>query len=78
MPYIKKEPLLEKAKSLQGSPFGAVSIVREIENTEGLDIVFCKECVYSYFNKEACTYSCKRRGYYSEIVEPTDFCSYGE
>ena len=44
MSYINKQQILDRAKSLQGSPFGAVAIVQRIENAEGVDIVFCKEC----------------------------------
>ena len=40
--------------------------------------VVCKDCEYVHFNSSSETYHCKRRGYYSEEVKPTDFCSYGE
>lgn len=84
MSYIEKEPLLEKAKSLQGNLFGAVAIVREIEKADGIDIVFCKECKYS--DKGVCThienithsYDCDDNVYDHYIyVSPEHFCSYG-
>lgn len=48
MSYIKKEPLLQIAKELQGNDsFGAPLIVRAIENAPEEDvakIVRCKDC----------------------------------
>lgn len=46
MSYIEKEPLLEKAKSLQGNLFGAVAIVREIEKADVVEVVRCEKCKY--------------------------------
>ena len=88
MSYIEKEPLLEKAKSLQGNLFGAVAIVREIENADGVDIVFCNECKHwrkmgydSLFEKgfghchnNDFPFMCETR----PDTNADDFCSYGE
>lgn len=41
-------------------------------------VVLCKNCEFVHFNVESCTYHCKRRGYYSEEVKETDFCSNGK
>ena len=41
-------------------------------------VVQCKNCEFVHFNVESCTYHCKRRGYFSEEVESTDFCSNGK
>ena len=38
----------------------------------------CENCQFVHFNKDSCTYHCKRRGYFSEEVKPRDFCSYGQ
>ena len=38
----------------------------------------CENCQFVHFNKDSCTYHCKRRGYFSEEVKPRDFCSYGK
>lgn len=48
MSYIKKEPLLQNAKELQGKLFGAPLIVRAIENAPKEDVV---EVVHGY-NKD--------------------------
>ena len=47
MSYIKKEPLLQIAKGLQGELFGAPLIVRAIEEApeeDVIEIVRCKDC----------------------------------
>lgn len=36
--YINKQEILEKAKSHQGSPFGASLIIREIEKADTVEI----------------------------------------
>ena len=77
--YINKQQTLEKAKTLQGETFGSVLIVNEIEKTDGIDIVFCKECKYHKTHTCAitgeqtifCDYSTTH-----EVVEPTHYCSY--
>ena len=43
-----------------------------------LTVVLCKNCEFVHFNVESCIYHCKRRGYFSEEVESTDFCSNGK
>ena len=53
MSYIKKEPLLQIAKEIQGKVFGAPLIVREIENAPEEDVVEvarCKDCIYSFMS----------------------------
>ena len=86
--YINKQELLEKAKSLQGKLWGDVLIVNAIENAEGVDIVFCKECEYwQKYNNTAGAGDCLRKEYsftygnertFNPITMPTHFCSYGE
>ena len=46
--------------------------------TDFVEVVRCKDCQYVHINSSSEKYHCKRRGYYSEEVKPTDFCSYGE
>jgi hypothetical protein len=43
-----------------------------------VEVVRCKDCSYCRYVDGAGIYRCDRRGYYSEEVKPTDFCSYGE
>ena len=42
-----------------------------------VEVVRCKDCQYVHINSSSEKYHCKRRGYYSEEVKPTGFCSYG-
>ena len=53
MSYIKREPLLQIAKELQGSAFGGPLIVRAIEEAPAEDVVEvvrCKDCIYSFMS----------------------------
>jgi hypothetical protein len=53
----------------------------EIENATVADVaavVRCKDCIYSRFNTSSLQYKCDRRGYFSEAVEPSDYCSKGK
>ena len=85
--YINKQDLLDKAKSLQGSPFGAVAIVREIEKADALEVVHCGKC--KYWNKKVfdtiiehhigeCHCSQWENYYFWYETTDNDFCSYGE
>ena len=85
--YINKQELLDKVKSSQGKTFGDALIVAEIENADGVDIVFCKDCKKfikkgeEFLNNDifgVCEKS--RTGFFDdgEEVYGNDFCSYGE
>ena len=43
-----------------------------------VEVVRCKDCAYCRYVDGAGIYRCDRRGYYSEEVKLTDYCSYGE
>lgn len=43
-----------------------------------VEVVRCKDCSYCRYVDGAGIYRCDRRGYYSEEVNPNDYCSYGE
>lgn len=43
-----------------------------------VEVVRCKECKHSSFNKDSLVYRCDKRGYYTELVKPDGFCSEGE
>ena len=43
-----------------------------------VEVVRCKDCRHCKYNSSADKYKCDRRGYYSETVEATDYCSWGE
>ena len=74
MSYIVKELLLEKAKRLQGNPFGAVAIVREIEKVDAFEIVRCKDCIYCENMK--CTELKDNTGHPLDVAI-FDYCSQG-
>ncbi len=85
MSYIKKEPLLQIAKEIQGKVFGAPLIVRAIENApeeDVVEVVRCKDCKYCH--KETRWNGEKYFGCYQESVfdmettYPDHYCSYGE
>lgn len=42
-----------------------------------VEVVRCKDCVFCKYNTSSERYKCDRRGYFTEDVEPTDFCSKG-
>ena len=75
--YIKREPLLQTAKQLQGEDaFGSVLIVREIENAPVEDVVAvtrCKDC--KWWRDKECTNVNGARGY---VPNPNWFCGSGE
>lgn len=48
------------------------------ENPDLVLVTRCEKCKHAYFNKDSLSYSCERRGYFSEYVRPTDFCCHGE
>lgn len=43
-----------------------------------VEVVRCKDCVFCKYNTSSLRYKCDRRGYFTEEVDPTDFCSKGE
>jgi hypothetical protein len=42
-----------------------------------VEVIRCKDCVFCKYNTSSLKYKCDRRGYFTEEVEPTDFCSRG-
>lgn len=50
----------------------------KIEQVDVVEVVRCKDCIYCKYNSSADKYKCDRRGYFSESVRITDYCSYGE
>ena len=52
--------------------------LKEMPKEDVEEVVRCGRCKFAHFNKNICTFSCKRRDCFSEFVKPTDFCSYGE
>ena len=72
--YIKKQPLLDKCKSLAGGAFSTPLIIEAIEKAEGLDIVFCKECIHRSTDDFRSFY-CRK----DDVgCKDDDFCSEGE
>lgn len=63
---------------MEGRRVAFKSDIDKIPTADVAEVVRCKDCNFVYFNSDSETYHCKRRGYYSEAVKPTDFCSYGE
>ncbi len=50
----------------------------EMPTADVVEVVRCKDCAYCRYVDGEDIYKCDRRGYYSEEVKPTDYCSYGE
>lgn len=76
MSYIKREPLLQIAKELQGSAFSSPLIVKAIEDApveDVVEVVRCKDCVWYNIVNECCT---NTRGLF--LTTPDRYCSYGE
>lgn len=61
---------------------GEQAEVVPVQIIEGCDDVAkvcrCEKCKHVHFNTVSKTYHCRRRDYYSEEVQATDFCSYGK
>ena len=68
MSYIKKEPLLQIAKELQGKVFGAPLIVREIENAPEEDVAEVRHGEWKYNRGQAPN----EKAYFCSL------CAYGE
>jgi hypothetical protein len=80
MSYIKREPLLQIAKELQGSAFGGPLIVRAIEEAPAEDVVAvikCQDCKYALVGKDG---KLRCDILYPSLfwVESDDFCSCAE
>lgn len=69
--YIEKEPLLRKAKGLQGSNFSSPIIVAAIEKAPTIEIVRCRDC--KHFISDVCYHDLAMN-----LSRADDFCSYGE
>jgi hypothetical protein len=54
-----------------GIPFGGKA-------DDVVEVVRCKDCANCRYVDAADIYRCDRRGYYSEEVKPSDYCSRGE
>lgn len=82
MSYIKREPLLEKAKQLlSDDAFGSVRIVREIENAPAEDVVAvtrCKDCKYFRRWNDGSTTCLFWTDQWDMAAESNGFCSYSE
>ena len=63
---------------LQWTLEDVTEFMNSIEDADVVEVVRCENCQFVHINKDSCTYHCKRRGFFSEEVMPTDFCSYGE
>ena len=69
--YIKKEDALFVAYQ---QPF--YSVVSQIKQLEGIDIVRCKEC--KKYNTDGYRKGCGFCMYHHSVMEDSDFCSIGE
>lgn len=84
MSYIKKEPLLQIAKELQGKVFGSPLIIKAIEEApeeDVVEVVRCKDCKHYL---DGCCYVSNHtnKGCYPRVNIHSrgydDFCSFGE
>ena len=55
-----------------------ISCLDAAPTADVVEVVRCEDCVYCRYVDGADIYKCDRRGYYSEEVKPTDYCSRGE
>ena len=83
MSYIKREPLLQIAKELQGKVFGSPLIVRAIEEAPEEDVVtvvkctHCKYCKYdTYWHELYCSKMSDDE--HTHWVPVGFYCGYGE
>lgn len=85
--YIDAEIALKTidnyAKTVSTDGKVIVDAIRDIvgvitPTTDVVEVVRCKDCAYCRYVDNADIYKCDRRGYYSEEVKPTDYCSCGE
>lgn len=88
--YIDADELIEilKAKSKTDYEMGLYnhgaltdSFIRFVGRYPRVDVVAvvrCKDCAYCRYVDDVDIYKCDRRGFYSEEVMPTDYCSLGE
>ena len=53
-------------------------LIDQAPTADVVEVVRCKDCEYCILNTSSGIYHCKRRGYFSEETEETDFCSYGK
>ncbi len=51
--------------------------IREYPAVDAVEVIRCIDCSYCRYNQASDIYKCDRRGYYSEQVAPTDYCSHG-
>lgn len=85
--YIGKEEVLKIVYDIKenkeipknyGTLLDIIRLVRNIPTADVVEVVRCGRCKYAHFNQDSLYYSCKRKGYFSEIVKPDHFCSCGE
>ena len=71
--YVPKEPILSYIDRIRNSGTGKVKsldyVQKFVYHTSTIDIVTCREC--RHYNNGDCTEMPK-------LVQPDDFCSYGE
>lgn len=54
------------------------AILDEQPAADVVEVVRCKDCANCRYVDAADIYRCDRRGYFSEEVKPSDYCSRGE
>lgn len=55
----------------------AMNQIEELPIADVVEVVRCEKCVYCKLDTSSLRYKCRRRGYITETVEPTFFCSKG-
>ena len=73
-PNISIRPI---AFGTQNALRSVYDVIKKQPTADVVEVVRCKDCQYVHINSSSGKYHCKRRGYFSEEVKPTDFCSYG-
>ena len=83
--YIDLDKTIEDVESV-GAYYSEEETVKEMclleikgqPIADVVEVVRCKDCVFCKYNTSSLMYKCDRRGYFTEKVEPSDFCSKGE
>ena len=78
MSYIEREALLSRLPDDLPYKASVKRVLMQAPTVDVVEVVRCKDCAYCRYVEGADIYRCDRRGYYSEEVKPTDFCSYAE
>jgi ABC-type tungstate transport system permease subunit len=79
--YLYAESNKDKYDIVYGALTGvrqAITYTKTEPAADVAEVVRCIDCEFCKFNSSAEIYKCDRRGYFTETVTPTDYCSWGK